>query len=76
MKVKYDRNSCSAWFQCVQKWDAFQMNMAEGKADLDGAHETDDGIYVRDVSEDAKEAAKSAAETCPVDAITVSEDGN
>lgn len=75
MKVEYDRLACSAWFQCVQEWDAFQMNMAAGKADLEGADETEDGVFVREVPEGAEDEAVAAAESCPVNAITVYEDG-
>lgn len=75
MKVEYDRVACNAWFQCVQEWDAFEMNMAEGKAEFEGAEETEDGLFVREVPEGAEEKAKAAAETCPVDAIVVYEDG-
>lgn len=75
MKVEYDRSVCAGWFQCVQKWDAFEMNMAAGKADLEESEETEDGIFVRDIPEDLKEAAEDAANSCPVDAIKVYEDG-
>jgi ferredoxin len=75
MKVEYDRNACTGWFQCVQKWDALSMNVAEGKADFEGAEEDEDGLLVRDVPEDAEDAATEAAEACPVDAIVVYENG-
>jgi ferredoxin len=75
MRVEYDRTACTGWFQCIQEWDALSMNMAEGKADFDGAEERESGVFVRDVPEDAEAAAKAAAESCPVDAIAVYEDG-
>jgi ferredoxin len=75
MRVEYDRSACSGWFQCVQEWDAFSMNVAAGKADFEGAEENDAGVMVRDVPEGAEEEAKAAAEECPVDAIIVYEDG-
>lgn len=74
MRVEYDRLACGGWFQCVQKWDAFDMNMAEGKTDLDGADETEDGVYTREVSDELEDAATAAAESCPVDAIRVYDD--
>lgn len=75
MRIEYDRLACAGWFQCVQEWEAFDMNMAEGKADLDGAEEPETDVFVREVPKDAETAAKAAAESCPVDAITVYEDG-
>lgn len=74
MKIEFDRKACAGWFVCVDHWDAFEMNAAEGKADLEGGTETDDDIFVRDVPEGAEEAAKAAAEGCPVEAIRVVEE--
>lgn len=74
MQVEYDRLACGGWFQCVQKWDAFDMNMAEGKADLTDADETGDGVHVREISEELEDMAKAAAESCPVDAIKIYDD--
>lgn len=71
VKVEYDRTACAGWYQCVQEWDVFEMNIANGKADLDGSTETDDGVFVLEVPNEAEDAAKAAAETCPVDAIEV-----
>lgn len=76
MKVEYDRSSCDGWFQCVQQWDAFDMNVVEGKADLIDGEEDEDGRLVREVPEEAEEDAVAAAESCPVDVIVVyDEDG-
>lgn len=75
VQVRYDRTACDAWFQCTEEWDEFEMNLAEGKADLAGAEADEDGLFVREVPEDAEELAKAAAESCPVDAITIIEDG-
>jgi ferredoxin len=50
------------------------MNMMAGKADLEDSTEEEDGIFVREVPEDMEDAAKSAAESCPVDAIYIYED--
>ena len=74
MKVKYDRIACTGWFQCVQDWDAFEMNMGEGKADLEGSTETEDGVFVLEIPTDAEDDAKAAAESCPTDAIAVYDD--
>lgn len=74
MRVEYDRRACAGWFQCVQQWGAFDMNMPAGKADLANATETDDGMFVREVPTDAEDEAVAAAESCPVDAIQVYDD--
>lgn len=71
MRVEYDRHACSGWFQCVQKWDAFKMNMSEEKADLENAVETEDQIFVREIDPNIENEVKEAAESCPVDAIIV-----
>lgn len=75
VKVEFNRAACAGWFQCVQEWDAFDMNMMAGKADLTDCEEVDDDVFVRDVPEDQQAAAKRAAECCPVDAIRVYVDG-
>ena len=74
MRVEFDRNTCIGMFQCVAEWDAFERDEDAGKADLADSEETDDGIFVREVPEDAELDAKFAARTCPVDAITVYDD--
>jgi ferredoxin len=71
MKIAYDRTVCAGWFQCVQEWDAFSMEVVSGKADLAGAEETQDGVFVRDVPADKEAEAKAAVEQCPVDAIEI-----
>lgn len=50
------------------------MNMTAGKAELAGAEEIEDGVFACEVSENAEDAVRSAAESCPVDAIRVYED--
>jgi ferredoxin len=47
------------------------MNVPAGKADLDGATEERDGVFVREVPESKLERAIAAAESCPIDAIVV-----
>lgn len=76
MKVEYDRSACHGWFQCIQQWDAFEMNPAEGVAEFPTGEEAEDGSLVADVPEENESDAKAAAEACPVDAISVySDDG-
>ena len=74
MHIEYDRETCTGMFQCVHEWAAFTENRNAGKAELDGATEAEDGIFVREVPEDAEFDAKMAARVCPVEAITVYDD--
>ena len=71
MNVEFDRQTCIGAFQCVSEWEAFQENRDDGKADLSGADETEEGLFSREISDDATNDAKWAARVCPVDAITV-----
>lgn len=74
MKVRYDYTACSGWFQCVQEWDAFKMNTLEGKAELGNSTEDQEGVFVREIPKEEVSKAKAAAESCPVDAITIYDD--
>ncbi len=74
MRIEYDRDTCIGMFQCVAEWDAFDEDREAGKAVLRDATETGDGVFVREVPEDAEFDAKFAARSCPVDAITVYDD--
>ena len=74
MRIEYDRTTCIGMFQCVTEWDAFERDETAGKAVLVDAEEREDGVFVRDVPEDAELDAKLAARSCPVDAITVYDD--
>jgi ferredoxin len=73
MRIEYDRDTCIGMFQCVDEWDAFEKNLDEGKADLAGSEEAD-GVFVREVPEDAEFDAEYAARVCPVDAIELYDD--
>lgn len=75
MKVRYDRDTCIGMFQCVAEWDAFEKDEDAGKAILADSEEVEDGIFEREVPEDAELDAKFAARACPVDAIEIYEDG-
>ncbi|KAB1187132.1 MULTISPECIES: ferredoxin [Haloferax] len=74
MRVEYDRDTCIGIFQCVDEWDTFQKNLDDGKADLEGAEETDDGVFVLEIPEDEEFDAKFAARVCPVEAIRIIDD--
>jgi ferredoxin len=74
MRVEFDRNTCIGMFQCVEEWDAFEADRDDGKADLADSEEREDGIFVREVPDDAEFDAKFAARVCPVDAITIYDD--
>ncbi len=76
MRIEFDRDTCIGMYQCVAEWDAFSKDMDEGKADLAGSEEVGDGVFSREIPEDAELDAKFAARVCPVDAIAVyDEDG-
>jgi len=75
MRIEYDRAICNGWFQCVQEWDEFEMDIQEGKANLDGAENTSGNIFVRDVPEENEDYALAAVESCPVNAIKIYDDG-
>jgi ferredoxin len=76
MRIEYDRDTCIGMFQCTAEWDAFERDEDAGKAVLAEAEESGDGVFVREVPEDAELDAKFAARACPVDAIAVyDEDG-
>ena len=74
MKVEFDEDTCIGMFQCVAEWDAFEEDESKGKAVLRDSEEVEDGVFVRDVPEDAELDAKFAARTGPVDAIKISDD--
>ena len=50
------------------------MNTIEGKADLAESELDDENFAVRTVPEEMEEAAKAAAESCPVNAIEIYND--
>ncbi len=74
MRIEYDRDTCIGMFQCVAEWDAFEEDREAGKAVLTGSEDVEDGVFVREVPEEAEFDAKFAARACPVDAITVYDD--
>jgi ferredoxin len=74
MHIEYDRDTCIGMYQCVAEWDAFSKDMDAGKAVLADSEEQEDGVFVREIPEDAEFDAKFAARVCPVDAIRVFDD--
>ncbi len=74
MRIEFDEDTCIGMFQCVAEWDAFEEDKSRGKAILEGGEEIDDGVFAREVPEDAELDAKFAARTCPVDAIRIYDD--
>jgi ferredoxin len=75
MEVKFDKTACTGWFQCIQEWDAFDMEPTSGKAKLENAENVGDNTFVREVPDKFEEEALAAAETCPADAIKIYEAG-
>jgi ferredoxin len=76
MRIEFDRDTCIGMFQCVSAWDGFERDEEAGRAVLVGGEEREDDVFVREVPDDAEMDAKFAARTCPVDAITVYDDGD
>ena len=74
MRIEYDRDTCIGMFQCVAEWDAFEEDKDAGKAVLRDSEQREEGVFVREVPEDAELDAKFAARACPVDAIAVYDD--
>ena len=74
MKVEFYEDTCIGMYQCVAEWEAFEKDKSAGKAILEGSEEVENGVFVREVPEDAELDAKFAARTCPVDAITIYDD--
>jgi ferredoxin len=74
MRVEFDEDVCIGMFQCVAEWDAFEEHKERGKAELAGSEEVEDGVFAREVPDDAELDAKFAARACPVDAITLYDD--
>ncbi|WP_396611140.1 ferredoxin [Haloferax sp. S1W] len=74
MKVEFDRETCIGMFQCVDEWDTFEKNLDDGKADLPGAEEVEEDVFVLEVPEDEEFDAKFSARVCPVDAIRIYDD--
>ncbi|WP_435196245.1 ferredoxin [Natronomonas sp. EA1] len=74
MRIEFDRDVCIGMYQCVAEWDAFEKNLEEGKADLEGSEETEEDVFVREIPADAEFDAQFAARVCPVDAIKVFDD--
>ena len=70
MRIEYDRNTCTGMFQCVHEWAAFEQDPDAGKAVLRESDEQADGVFVREVPEDAEFEAEMAARACPVEAIS------
>ncbi|MFB6112596.1 MAG: ferredoxin [Halodesulfurarchaeum sp.] len=77
MRIRLDRDTCIGMFQCVSEWEeGFEKDEDEGKIDLLEAEEVEPDVFERAVPEDAELDAKFAARTCPVDAISIYEDGD
>lgn len=75
MRIEYDRDTCIGMFQCVAAWEGFERDEDAGKAVLVDGEPVGTDRFDREVPEAAELDAKFAARTCPVDAITVYEDG-
>jgi ferredoxin len=75
MRIEYDRDTCTGMFQCVHEYEAFTEDRDAGKAELADAQQREEDVFVREIPDDAEFDAKMAARVCPVEAITVYDDG-
>ena len=75
MQIEFDRDTCIGMFQCVAEWDGFEKDEDAGKAVLLDGEEVDSDTFVAEVPTDEELDAKFAARVCPVDAISVYDDG-
>jgi len=67
-RLKFDKNACQSNFVCTAVDPEHFEEADDGKAGLiDG--EEEDGIFVLEIGEDEKQAAKQAADGCPMMAI-------
>ena len=75
MRIEFDRDTCIGMFQCVAEWDGFEKDETAGKAILVGGEETEPDTFSVEIPSDQEMDAKFAARACPVDAISVYDDG-
>lgn len=78
-KIVYDRRNCEGYFVCItMDPDSFEEDEDDGedKAALIGGdvEEVEDGLWVKEIDEDAVEEALQAAQGCPADVIKVVDD--
>lgn len=75
MRIEFDRDTCIGMFQCVYEWESFKRDEHAGKAILEGADEIEPDRFILEVPEGEEFNAEMAARVCPVDAITLYDDG-
>ncbi|MFP4625520.1 MAG: ferredoxin [Natronomonas sp.] len=75
MRIEFDRDTCIGMFQCVAEWDGFEKDETAGKAILVDGEETAPDTFSVEIPADQEMDAKFAARACPVDAISVYDDG-
>jgi ferredoxin len=71
MRIEFDRDTCIGMFQCVDEWEPFEEDLDAGKAELVGAEEADDDVFVLEVPDGEELDAEFAARSCPVEAIAL-----
>ncbi|MDY6769912.1 MAG: ferredoxin [Candidatus Nanohaloarchaea archaeon] len=70
-KIVYDRTGCIGAGTC-EALDPGDFELVEdGLADLKGGEEVSDGVWEKEIPEEAKDDALAAAKGCPVNVITI-----
>ncbi len=69
-KIIYNRDECISAKTCIEFYEKFKISKKDDKADLSGSKE-EDGQYVLEISEKDLQAAKEAAQSCPVNVIHI-----
>jgi ferredoxin len=74
--VKYDREACIGAASCTVFSKRFTI-AKDGKADLEGAKETEEDFFELEIDESELEELKESARSCPVNVIKIyDEKGN
>ncbi len=74
--IKYDREGCIGAAACAVVSDKWKI-AADGKADLVGSSQDEDGWFVLEITEEELQKEIDAAKACPVLVIHVKdENGN
>lgn len=71
MRLEFDLTACEGWFKCIPESELFEIDNLNGKATVNGASETSEGVFEREIPAEMEEEVQAAARSCPVNAITV-----
>lgn len=68
--IKYDREGCIGAASCTAFSKRFKM-AEDGKADFEGAKETDEDFFELEIDESELEELKETAKSCPTKVIRI-----